>query len=72
MLKKSMEEKYDVPVQIMDVMNMKEEDVTNVFQRILKEFPIKEINIDIPEWIEKLELSHWLKVEFYKSRKRYV
>ncbi|MBV4414933.1 stage IV sporulation protein A [Clostridium tyrobutyricum] len=63
-VKKSMEEKYDVPVQIMDVMNMKEEDVTNVFQRILKEFPIKEINIDIPEWIEKLELSHWLKVDF--------
>ncbi len=63
-LKKSLEEKYDVPIQVMDVLNMKQEDVTNVFQRVLKEFPIKEINIDMPEWIERLESSHWLKIDF--------
>lgn len=63
-LKKDLEEKYDVPVQIMDVLNMNEEDVMNLFQKILKEFPIKEINIELPEWIEKLEPSHWLKEEF--------
>jgi stage IV sporulation protein A len=63
-LKRELEEKYDIPVQTMDVLNMKEEDITNVFQRVLKEFPIKEINIDMPEWIEKLESSHWLKVDF--------
>jgi stage IV sporulation protein A len=63
-LKKELEEKYDVPVQMMDVANMKQEDVANVFQRVLKEFPIKEINIDMPEWIEKLDTTHWLKVSF--------
>jgi stage IV sporulation protein A len=63
-LKKSLEEKYDVPVQTMDVLNMKQEDITNIFQRILKEFPIKEINIDMPEWIEKLQADHWLKIDF--------
>ncbi|SHH17045.1 stage IV sporulation protein A [Clostridium grantii] len=63
-LKRKLEEKYDVPVQIMNVANMKQEDITNVFQRILKEFPIKEINIEMPEWIEKLEVSHWLKMNF--------
>ncbi|MBI6875067.1 stage IV sporulation protein A [Clostridium aciditolerans] len=63
-LKRELEEKYDVPVQTMDVLNMKEDDITNVFQRVLKEFPIKEINIDMPEWIERLEASHWLKIDF--------
>ena len=63
-LRKELEEKYDVPVQIMDVLNMKEEDITNVFHRVLKEFPVKEINIDMPEWIEKLECKHWLKINF--------
>ncbi|MBC2578985.1 stage IV sporulation protein A [Clostridium sp. DJ247] len=63
-LKRSLEEKYDVPVQTIDVLNMKEEDITNVFHRVLKEFPIKEINIDIPEWIERLEPVHWLKTNF--------
>lgn len=63
-LKKELEEKYDVPVQVMDVLNMKEEDIVGLFQRVLKEFPVKEINIDMPEWIEKLEPTHWLKVNF--------
>lgn len=63
-LKRELEEKYDVPVQTMDVLNMKEDDITSVFQRVLKEFPIKEINIDMPEWIERLEASHWLKIDF--------
>ena len=63
-LRKELEEKYDVPVQIMDVLNMKEEDITNVFHRVLKEFPVKEINIDMPEWIERLDCKHWLKINF--------
>ncbi len=63
-LRKELEEKYDVPVESMDVLNMNEADVNNLFKRVLKEFPVKEINIDMPEWIEKLEPTHWLKVNF--------
>ena len=54
-LREAMEEKYDVPIQAMDVLNMNEEDITDIFQRMLMEFPVKEINIDIPEWIEMLD-----------------
>ncbi|ACA55184.1 stage IV sporulation protein A [Clostridium botulinum] len=63
-LRKNLEEEYDVPVQTMDILNMKEEDMTNVFQRVLKEFPIKEVNIDMPAWIEELKPEHWLKTDF--------
>lgn len=63
-LSKELEEKYDVPVQVLDVLNMNEHDIANVFQVVLKEFPVAEINIDIPEWIEKLEPKHWLKIDF--------
>ncbi|MEW9096127.1 MAG: stage IV sporulation protein A [Clostridiaceae bacterium] len=63
-LRKELEAKYDVPVQIMDILNMKTEDVTHVFNRVLKEFPVKEVNIDMPEWIEKLKGEHWLKINF--------
>ena len=34
---------------------MKEKDIEKLFKHVLKEFPVKEINIDMPEWIEKLE-----------------
>lgn len=63
-LKEELEEKYDVPVQIMDVLNMKTTDIGDLFTRVLREFPVKEINIDMPEWIEKLECSHWLKENY--------
>ena len=63
-LKKSLEDKYKVTVQVMDVYNMSEDDIINLFKYVLKEFPVKEINIDMPEWVEKLESSHWLKVNF--------
>lgn len=68
-LAKDLEEKYDVPVQVMDVLNMNEEDIANIFQRVLKEFPVKEINIDMPEWIENLSSKHWVKISFMKFLK---
>lgn len=68
-LAREIEEKYDVPVQVMDVLNMKEEDIASIFQRILKEFPVKEINIDMPEWIENLSSKHWVKINFMKFLK---
>ena len=68
-LAKELEEKYDVPVQIMDVINMNEGDIANIFERILKEFPVKEINIDMPEWIENLSSNHWVKISFMKFLK---
>ncbi|MCB2354137.1 stage IV sporulation protein A [Clostridium estertheticum] len=68
-LARELEEKYDVPVQVMDVINMNEEDISDIFQRVLKEFPVKEINIDMPEWIENLSSKHWVKVNFMKVLK---
>ena len=68
-LARELEEEYDVPVQVMDVLNMNEGDISNIFQRILKEFPVKEINIDMPEWIENLSSKHWVKVSFMKFLK---
>lgn len=65
-LKNELEEKYDVTVQVMDVFNMTEKDVEKMFKHVLKEFPVREINIDMPSWVENLESEHWLKKEFIK------
>lgn len=63
-LKEELEEKYDIPVQLINVMEMDEEAVSDIFNSVLKEFPVKEININIPTWIEELNKKHWLKVNF--------
>ena len=65
-LKNDLEKKYDVTVQVMDVFNMTEKDIEKLFNQVLTEFPVKEINIDMPVWIEKLSPDHWLKKEFFK------
>ena len=65
-LKDELEKKYDVEVQVMDVYNMTEKDIEKLFKHVLKEFPVKEINIDMPTWVENLEPEHWLKKEYFK------
>ena len=42
------------------------EDIEKLFKHVLKEFPVKEINIDMPTWVENLEPEHWLKKEYFK------
>lgn len=64
-LKNELEEKYNVSVQVMDIANMNEEDIENILKHVLKEFPVKEINIDMPKWVENLEVDHWLKKNFF-------
>lgn len=63
-LKEELEEKYRVPVQPLDVMNMTEKDIVITMEKILKEFNVQEINIEMPEWIEKLSADHWVKMNY--------
>lgn len=60
-LASNMEEKYDAPVVIIDCANLTEEDINNILSKILYEFPINEIDIDLPTWVDNLENAHWLK-----------
>ncbi|MGL4847963.1 MAG: stage IV sporulation protein A [Clostridium sp.] len=64
-IKAEMEKKYNVSVKPMDISNMDEGDIEELFSQVLREFPVKEVNIDIPEWLENLESDHWLKMNFF-------
>ena len=63
-LKLSLEEKYDVPVVAIDIAKMDENDIEKLFKRVLTEFPVKELHIDLPSWINGLDSKHWLKENF--------
>ena len=60
-LEKELSEKYNSRVISVDIENMQEEDFTNVFERVLEEFPVSEIGFDLPDWFSILDLDHWLK-----------
>ena len=59
-LRSALEEKYDVPVLALDVLNLGEEDIHTILSHALFEFPITEIRVDVPKWVLSLEEDHWL------------
>lgn len=66
-LKNNLEIKYNTPVSIVDCMNLRHEDINNILERILMEFPISQIGIRFPRWIESLDNGHWLKRSIISS-----
>ena len=63
-IREELKEKYDVPVIPLDILDMDEDEINHVFQEILYEFPIKEVSINLPNWVEELDNDHWLREGF--------
>ncbi len=61
LLRSQLEEKYNVPIVPVNVLAMDEEDIENVMETVLYDFPLNEIRINLPKWIEGLEKNHWIK-----------
>ena len=54
-------ETYDVPVLPLSIENMNDREVYNILKESLYEFPVTEININMPDWIACLKADNWLK-----------
>lgn len=63
-------EKYGVPVQPINCLELDEEGIKKILSRILFEFPIKEICINFPRWINSLPLEHWLRTDLTETIKK--
>lgn len=66
-LRQELEKKYSVPVVALSCADMSVTDITGILESILYEFPLKEIGINLPSWIDALELDHPLKASIYDS-----
>lgn len=62
-LRDSLENKYNAPVIASDILNLKESDITNIFSRVLEEFPVSEIGFKLPSWFDMLDTKYPLKQE---------
>ena len=63
-------EKYGVPVQPINCLELDEEGIKKILSRILFEFPIKEICVNFPRWINSLPLEHWLRTDLTETIKK--
>ncbi len=71
-LSQSLQDKYDVPVLPVDVAELTQEDILYILEQILFEFPVNEVSINLPSWIEELEPKHWLRDKFEDAVKATV
>lgn len=66
-LRDELESKYNVPVINTNCAQLREEDLDNILERVLSEFPVSEVGINIPKWINALDDDHWLRVDIINS-----
>ncbi|TCT25583.1 stage IV sporulation protein A [Melghiribacillus thermohalophilus] len=67
MLRQELKEKYDIPVLALSVESMREHDVYHVLREALYEFPVLEVNVNLPNWVMVLKDEHWLRKKYEES-----
>lgn len=60
-------EKYKVPCVPLNCLELDQNDIKQIIQELLYEFPVKEIAIDMPHWINSLDKEHWLKSSVFNT-----
>jgi len=63
-------EKYGTQVIPIDCSALNLDDINNIFSKILYEFPIEQININFPKWVDGLEFTHPLKAQLFDEVKK--
>ena len=53
-LAEDLTEKYDVPALLLDVLHLTQEDLASLLRTVLYEFPLREVIVDLPTWVQAL------------------
>src|SRR5699024_1610543 len=46
---------------------MSEHDINNVLREVLYEFPVLEVNVNLPSWVLVLDKDHWLRQNYQSA-----
>ena len=57
-LAQSLCEKYSAQVLAMNVAEMKDSDIDQIFEKVLMEFPIQRVKVNMPKWLQALSFSN--------------
>lgn len=64
-----LQEKYSAPVMAVNCLDIGEDEIKQLLEKVLLQFPVNEIKIKMPRWINALEKEHWLKKALMDSIK---
>ena len=60
-LAEELSDTYGVTAVPLDCQQMSKEDVYQVLEEALYEFPVQEVNISLPKWVDEVEEDFWLR-----------
>ena len=62
-----LEEKYGVPVALVSCLELDAEDIRHILGLVLEEFPVSEIKVRVPEWMQALPEDHRIRASVCSS-----
>lgn len=68
-VKAEIEKQYGIGVISVNCLKMDEEEILEILRSVLYEFPLREILVDVPNWVMKLPADYWLKTELLTKMK---
>ena len=62
-----LEAKYKVPVALVSCSDLDAEDIKNILDLVLHEFPVTELRAKIPSWMSAIDATHEIKASIYST-----
>ena len=66
-LSENLSKEYDIPVIAASCLRLGVDDINEILKSVLLQFPLKEIGIKLPKWINALDQEHKIKNAMYES-----
>ncbi|MDO4750350.1 MAG: stage IV sporulation protein A [Eubacteriales bacterium] len=63
----SLAEKYGVSCVCLSCLELTENDITNLMRTVLNEFPLAELDVFLPSWVDALSLEHPIRSEMLEA-----
>lgn len=66
-IRTDLESRYDVTCVAVNCLEIDQDGIANIIQDVLYEFPIKELDLYLPAWVDALSQDHPIKSELYAA-----
>jgi stage IV sporulation protein A len=62
-LAQELEMTYEIPVMALDVSELNHDSIMQILEEALFEFPVTDVQVNLPKWINELDPDHWLRAQ---------
>ena len=66
-IRRELENRYDVTCVAVNCLEIDQEEITDIIRDVLYEFPMKELDLFLPEWVDALDQEHPIKSALYDA-----